>query len=271
VRAAGSVRLNRRLVAAGGQKAKAAVQRVLRSGGLHVRRYDPTHDLGELLRLYGVDTIFDAGANAGMSGRYFRSLGFGGKIVSFEPVERYYKLLTEEAAGDRLWVCRNVALADAPGEQEINVSGGAGAASSFLQQTGPTWASAPALAYIERAAVAVTTVDLAALEEYPAGDRLFLKLDVQGYERRVLEGAMQTMPRIVGVRVELSVSPCYVGEPSMGEMLAYLYDLGFRLCAIDEAWSDGRTREVFQVDGVFFRPAAVAAADAVRRGSEAAR
>lgn len=81
--------------------------------------------------------------------------------------------------------------------------------------------------------------------------RLFLKLDVQGYERRVLEGARQTIPRIVGLRVELSVSRCYENEPSMFEMMDYLYALGFRLCAVDEAWSDTRTREVFQMDAVF--------------------
>lgn len=66
-----------------------------------------------------------------------------------------------------------------------------------------------------------------------------------------------TLPRIIGVRIELSVVKCYEEEPSMLEMVNYLYSLGFRLCAIDEAWSDSRTREVFQVDGVFFRVAAL--------------
>jgi FkbM family methyltransferase len=236
---------------------KSFLKTALGAFGLNLRRYDPTHDLAELLRLYRVETVFDIGANAGMSGRYFRNLGFTGKIVSFEPVGRYYKLLTREAAGDALWTCENAAVAEAEGEQEINVSGGAGGASSFLKKTGVTWASAPELDYVGRERVRVTTVDRAALEHYPTGDHLFLKLDVQGYERKVLEGASQTLPRIVGLRVELSVSQCYENEPLMSEMMNYLYGLGFRLCAIDEAWSDRRTREVFQLDGVFFRGAAV--------------
>ncbi len=240
---------------------KTFLKRILRSYGLNFRRYDPTHDLAELLRLYRVETVFDAGANVGMSGRYFRNLGFTGKIVSFEPVRRYYEMLAREAAGDPLWTCEQAALAEAEGEQEINVSGGAGAASSFLKQTGTTWASAPELAYLGRELVLVTTVDRAALEHYPEGDRLFLKLDVQGYERRVLEGAMRTISRIVGLRVELSVSRCYENEPSMFEMMDYLYGLGFRLCAVDEAWSDRRTREVFQLDAVLFRCTAVQGTD----------
>lgn len=236
---------------------KSLLKTILGSFGINLRRYDPTHDLAELLRLYRVETVFDIGANAGMSGRYFRNLGFKGKIVSFEPVERYYKLLAREAAGDSLWTCEHAAVADAEGEQEINVSAGGGGASSFLKKSGTTWNSAPELEYVERERVRTTTVDRAALEHYPQGDRLFLKLDVQGYERKVLEGASQTMPRVVGVRVELSITQCYEDEPPMAEMLSYLYSLGFRLCAVDEAWSDQRTREVFQMDGVFFRVAAV--------------
>ena len=122
---------------------KSFLKTVLGAFGLNIRRYDPTHDLSELLRLYGVETVFDVGANAGMSGRYFRNLGFKGRLVSFEPVGRYYKLLAQEATGDSLWTCENAALADAEGEQEINVSGGAGGASSFLKKTGTAWENAP--------------------------------------------------------------------------------------------------------------------------------
>jgi FkbM family methyltransferase len=232
---------------------KALVKQVIGSFGLNLRRYDPTHDLGELLKLYNVETIFDCGANSGMSGRYFRNLGFTGKIVSFEPVQHFFDLLTQEAAGDARWICKNLALGDCEGEQEIHVSGGCGGASSFLMQTGTSWHSARELEYVGKERVRITTIDAVALEEYASGDRLFLKLDVQGYEKRVLGGASRTIPRVIGARVELSVSQCYEGEPSMFEMFNYLQELGFRLCAIDESWSNPQTREVYQLDAVFFR------------------
>jgi FkbM family methyltransferase len=232
---------------------KSLLKTALRSVGVNVRRYDPTHDLAELLKLYQVETVFDVGANAGMSGRYFRNLGFTGKLVSFEPVSRYYKMLAAEANGDPLWTCINAAVAEAEGEQEINVSGGQGGASSFLNKTGNTWSSSPELEYVDRERVRVTTIDRAAQEHYPAGERLFLKLDVQGYERKVLEGASQTLARIVGLRIELSVSPTYEDEPPMFEIMDFLSQQGFRLCAIEPAWSNVKTREIYQMDGVFFR------------------
>ena len=234
---------------------KNVIRRLLRSAGLDVRWYRgaPPHSLEALLALYGVDTVFDIGANAGMSGRYLRNLGFRGTIVSCEPVLRYYRELEREAANDPSWLCENIAVGDAEGEMEINVSGAGGASSSFLQITSAATAHVAELAYVARERVRVRTVDALAREHYPRGDRLFLKLDVQGYERNVLEGARETLDRIVGLRIELSVLQCYEGEPLLCDMLPYLQSLGFSLAGIEPAWSDPRTQEVFQLDGMFVR------------------
>ena len=52
---------------------------------------------------------------------------------------------------------------------------------------------------------------------------------------------------------ELSVLQCYEGEPLLCDMLPYLQSLGFSLAGIEPAWSDPRTQEVFQLDGMFVR------------------
>ncbi len=76
---------------------------------------------------------------------------------------------------------------------------------------------------------------------------------MQGYERNVLEGARETLDRIVGLRIELSLLKCYQSEPLLCDMLPYLQSLGFSLAGIEPAWSDPRTQEVFQLDGMFVR------------------
>jgi FkbM family methyltransferase len=237
------------------QRLKNVLRRVLNSAGLDVRWHagDQPHSLPAVLDLYGVETVFDIGANAGMSGQYFRNIGFRGTIVSFEPVLRYYRELERKAAKDPRWFCENVAIGDSEGELEINVSGAGGAASSFLEMTPAVTKHVPELAIVDRERVRVRTVDALAQDHYPRGDRLFLKLDVQGYERNVLEGARQTLDRIVGLRIELSILKCYEDEPLLCEMLPYLKSLGFALAGIEPAWSDTRTQEVFQLDGMFVR------------------
>jgi FkbM family methyltransferase len=213
----------------------------------------PRQAMSTLLELYQVDTIFDIGANAGMSGEYFRNLGFKQKIVSFEPVSRFYRQLEQKAKKDKLWFCENVAVGDVEGELEINVSGESGGASSFLEMTDHIRKNAPALAYVGRELVKVKTIDSLIDKYYPTGDRLFLKIDVQGYEKNVLAGARKSLDRIVGLRVEMSVVKSYAGEPLMSDMLPFLNDLGFKLVSIENAWSNEVTQELYQIDGMLFR------------------
>lgn len=238
---------------------RSALKQTLKRGGqllgLDVRWHIPhrEHELATLLELYQVDTIFDIGANIGNSGDYFRNLGFKQKIVSFEPVSYLYRRLEQKAAPDALWLCENAAIGDAEGELEINVSGDGGSASSFLEMTDTIKDNAPELSYTGRETVKVKTLDGVIDRYYPEGDRLFLKLDVQGYEKNVLQGARLSLPRIVGLKIEMSVVKSYRDEPLIYDMLPYLYDLGFKLTGIEAAWSNRVTQEVYQVDGFLFR------------------
>jgi FkbM family methyltransferase len=224
--------------------------------GFDVRRHipNPEHALSTLLELYKVDTIFDVGANIGNSGDYFRNIGFTRKIVSFEPVSYLYSSLAEKAAKDPLWLCEQAGIGDVEGELEINVSGQDGSASSFLEMTDTIKDNAPELGYTGRETVAVKTIDSIIDHYYPQGDRLFLKLDVQGYEKNVLQGARQSLHRVVGMKIEMSIVKSYENELLIYDMLPYLYDLGYRLMGIEAAWSNRVTQEVFQVDGFLFRP-----------------
>jgi FkbM family methyltransferase len=206
-----------------------------------------------LLEQYAVDAVFDIGANSGMSGEFFRNIGFRGRIVSFEPVAACFRALQQKATGDPLWLCENAAIGDREGEAEINVTGAGGAASSLLRMTPEVTRRAPELAVVGRERVRMTTLDAAARKHYPSGDRLFLKLDVQGYERPLLEAACEALDRVVGMRIELSLIQSYDGAALLGDMIPFLGRLGFRLAGIDPAWSDPRTQEVFELDGMFVR------------------
>lgn len=235
------------------------MKRALKRGGqllgLDIRWYvpRPQHELSTLLELFRVDTIFDIGANVGNSGQYLRNIGFTKKIVSFEPVSELYRSLEEKARSDPLWLCERAAIGDVQGDTEINVSGGGGSASSFLEMTDNIKQNAPSLLYTGREKVKMSTVDSVIDRYYPHGDRLFLKLDVQGYEKNALDGARDSLHRVVGMKIEMSVVESYEGEPLIQEMLPYLYSLGFRLHGIEAGWSNHLTQEIYQVDAFMFR------------------
>ncbi len=231
------------------------MQRLFHLFGLGLKWYvpHPAHDLFELIKLYQVEMVFDIGANSGVSGEYFRNIGYAGKIVSFEPVKDLYTQLQKKANQDPLWVCENVAIGDRETEQEIYVTGGSGSASSFLVSVGHMEKVAPELATIGTEMVKLRTLRSVIVKHFPQGERLFLKIDAQGYEKKILESAGDQLDRAVGMRIELSIMRNYDGEPLICEMLPYLYELGFRVCAIEEGWSNRTTQEVYQVDATLFR------------------
>jgi FkbM family methyltransferase len=209
--------------------------------------------LAVLFNLYKVNAIFDIGANIGMSAELFRSIGFRHLIVSFEPVSHLFSQLKDRAVKDPLWYIENVALGDAIGEGEINVSGGHAGASSILEMTENVIKNAPDQCVVRKEKIRIKTLDSLINDYYVMGDRLFLKIDVQGYEKNVLDGAMQSLSRVIGIGMEMSIVKNYEGEQLIGDILPYIYSLGFRLVSLERGWSNPVTGEIYQINGIFFR------------------
>lgn len=234
---------------------KRAVKQAFRAVGVEVARYRPSAaDLLErMLKLYRVNAVFDIGANIGQSGEYFRFIGYAGKIVSFEPIEYLFLQLRAKAASDLQWHCENVALGKAAGRADIHVSGGHAGASSLLEMAENVILNAPDQRVVAKEAIEVVTLDDMLAKHYPEGDRCFLKIDVQGCEKAVLEGGLRSLDRVVGLKIELSLVENYKGETLLVDMLPFLYGLGFRAVSFENGWSSARTGELYQADCILFR------------------
>ena len=233
---------------------KRTLRQMFRSIGFDIRRHNPSSiDLQRMLTLYEVDTIFDIGANAGQSGDHFRLLGFRGKIVSFEPIRYLFQKLEAKARRDRLWYVENVALGVNAGKAEINVSGGHAGASSLLEMTENVVNNAPSQIVIRKEQVEVVTLSSMLAKHYPRGDRCFLKIDVQGYEKNVLDGGLDSLAKVIGMKVELSLVENYAGEPLLNDMLPFLCNLGFRSVSFENGWGNANSGELYQVDCIVFR------------------
>lgn len=234
---------------------KRTVQALLGNFGLEVRRkqVQGKTKFETLLMQYQVDMVFDIGANIGQCGPWFRWIGFDKTIVSFEPISHLFERLSEHAKSDPKWLVEKVALGEKDGVGVINVSGGHGGASSILTMTEHVVKNAPDQAVIRQEEIAITTVEKMMRKYYPEGDRLFLKIDAQGYETRVIEGIGSELPRIIGMKLEMSLVENYRGELLMMDMLPRLKNMGFHLVEFENGWSNEKTGKMYQVDGVFFR------------------
>ena len=230
--------------------------------GVDVHRYY-VHESNEakLLRRYEVDAIFDIGANIGQSVTAFRAGGFMGSIVSFEPVSHLFTALVQMETVDKCFHAESIALGATEGVADIQVSGGHAGASSLLPMTEIVRINAPDQIVVRSESIRVSTVDAMSAKYYPTGDRLFLKIDAQGYEKFILDGAKNSLPRVIGMRLELALVHTYEGESLLHELLPVIYAHGFRVVAFDSAWGNDHTAEIYQVNVTCFRTGALNATD----------
>ena len=103
--------------------------------------------------------------------------------------------------------------------------------------------------------IEVETHTLDEVELYPNGIDL-LKIDVQGSEKDILEGATNTLERTKNILLECSFSNFNVGSPQIEEIVEFAQSKGFYPRAIfEEHWSrpgvDLPVKVVHQIDVLF--------------------
>ncbi len=232
------------------------VRSVLHRAGLELGRFRPEHVLyarrAEVLRERRIDVVFDVGANAGQFAAGVRADGYKGRIVSFEPLADAFEELSRKAADDSAWDCRRVALGERDGEAELNRAANS-QSSSLLPMHERHAAAAPGSAYVGSERVTVAGLDSLREELFRPGDRVYLKLDVQGYELPVLRGASETLAQVEAVECELSLAPLYEGQALFPEVLEHLEAAGFDLVLLERVFNDARTGRLLQLDGLFLR------------------
>lgn len=195
---------------------------IIRVSGQHTLR---TH-LMKVFHDYNIDVVLDVGANEGQFGSSLRKLGFRGEIHSFEPVREAYNNLANLIRRDSRWTAHNIALGNKAGKAVINVSRGS-AFSSLLTANdyGKSWQSAEIMHQQE---VQLGTID-DFIDEYVAreGARIFLKMDTQGFDLNVFQGAERSLNKICALLSELSLIPLYEGMPHYLEALSVYNANGF--------------------------------------------
>jgi len=105
--------------------------------------------------------------------------------------------------------------------------------------------------------VGVETVPIARLDDVLDDDRpCLLKLDVQGYEDRVLDGAPVTLGRARLLQCELSIAELYAGQAPFRTLIDRLDDAGFGLVDLDPFFYDRTDGRVLALDALFARRSA---------------
>ena len=171
--------------------------------------------------------VVDVGASGGLHPRWgeFTSCY---RAVLFEPDKRAYDLLSPNSAENL--VVLNSALSHIKEERDLylcrkqNVSSVYYPNVTFLER----FPNPQRFGVIETVRVEADTLDnQLRLNGIPEID--FIKIDVQGHELPILQGAANSLERCVGLELEVEFAPLYVDQPLFSDVDAFVREQGFEL------------------------------------------
>jgi FkbM family methyltransferase len=159
-------------------------------------------------------TVVDGGAHLGLyTVLGARGVGPRGRVLAFEPDPYNLRALEANARGLANVVVSAKALAEGPGEATFHQSSGT-IGSSLLARDSSIGAETARLTSID---------DELAGAELPS---LVIKLNVEGAEPRVIDGARETLTRCEDATLFAEASPDLLGDQT-AELVPQLLELGF--------------------------------------------
>jgi len=177
--------------------------------------------------------VIDVGGNKGQYRALLRKkVGYDGPICTFEPIKSLAEKMKKQAETDHNWHIFSYALGAENGEKNFNVM----ETSSFSSFLAPSKQKVnyPGNTVSNVQIVTMRRLDSLAenLAEYGSLDRIFLKMDTQGFDLEVFAGAAGLHNRLVGLQSEVSVLPIYSGMPSYTAAIATYESSGFEIAAL---------------------------------------
>jgi FkbM family methyltransferase len=201
----------------------------------------------------GIDYVIDVGAYTGTFAQELRKHGYVGELYSFEPLNSAHKELIRNASTDKKWhVHTPVALGSKRGKSKIFLS--ANPTSSSLKQILNSHLEAASYAYtVGEQDVEVITLDSMYTKWKNIDKPIYLKIDCQGFEAEILKGAYKTLKLIDAVQIELSIINLYKNQENYRYFIDFFESKGFILYSLIPGFSNIRTGQLLQFDGIFVR------------------
>ena len=202
-----------------------------------------------ILNKFGITMVIDIGANVGQFAEALLDYGYSGKIISFEPTFQAHQLISRKSAGIQNWtVAERCALGDSDDTVTINVS--KNSVFSSIKNIRNQYAEQNKESQIVSSEVIkMFRLDTLIGKYFSLGEHLFLKIDTQGFEQEVLNGASELLKYVQGIKIEAPLLPIYEkANWDIKEMLNFFSHRGFRCISISEVSVNKKTGIVYEVD-----------------------
>lgn len=204
------------------------IKKLLDRFGLVLQKKQPWMNNYGWLSDFDIKTVIDVGANRGQYVEFIRSLLPHAKILSFEPIKEVYSLLQKATRSDVLVETFNIGLGDVNATSEINVNNFSPSSSMLeLEKVHIDNISHTDISKINsKESIEIRRLD--DVVDIPQLEGNFLiKLDVQGFEDKVILGGKNVIQSCSVAIIETSFVPLYKGEKTFGQIYKLMNKLGF--------------------------------------------
>lgn len=216
---------------------KRIIRKVLHKLGYEIRRINDTSgqhspDMWTWLRASGsIQTIVDIGANNGDFAQYLASYFDAKRTFAIEPLPTFAEKIRDRAKTIRNLTVFECAVADYESRTTLFENAYA-PASSLLHVSRLSMNEFPQTAGQQKE-ISVTVHRLDDLiDPHELKEAVFIKVDVQGLEDKVIRGGERTFRAAKFVLIEMSSVAMYDGQPLFEEVHELLTGMGFRFAGI---------------------------------------
>jgi FkbM family methyltransferase len=193
--------------------------------------------------------VYDIGANTGRFADSVARLRTVSKVYCFEPASEVFEKLVQNSGRTRKIECLQIALGDRMENRSFHINE-FNPSSSLLPMQSIALDEFP-----HAAKTRVTELQIMTLSGIVEQNRLldpdFIKLDVQGFEDRVIRGGADVFRKARFCMLEMSLTSLYEGSTLAVEMNDLMRGLSFRMVGILDHKVIGKSGEIMQFDAVY--------------------
>lgn len=202
-----------------------------------------------------VKTIIDIGANTGQFANFIMKYFPDAQLICFEPLKEQFVHLENWTQRNtfRSPILFNIALGENIGKTTINYHYDHSPSSSILESTITLNKEFPQTCRTTKYNIRIDTLDnVLSTEKIQLEPEILVKIDVQGYEDRVIRGGKLTLQKSNAVIIEVNLESFYQDQASFAELLSLLEASGLNYSGVlNQAY--GKYGEVAYFDALFTR------------------
>ena len=220
--------------------------------------FDRLHKI--FLRKNKIPIIFDVGANIGQTISRFKKINIECIVHSFEPVKEDFEVLQKKFSNDKSIILNNIALGEKDCTRDLYINNLPGSSSFYklipetqwVKERSKTHKNDPKRVFKESVNLKMTTLDSYCEKNHILKIDI-LKIDTQGYEDKILQGAKRLLETksISYIEIEIIFNDIYEKKLNFLEIEQYLIPKGYELFAISNP-GNYYDDYIFQVDVIYF-------------------